>query len=146
METRSSAGTAAPVGVFFSRSSGKLFRVRVPWLWAIAWLQVALLSAFVANAAAQYWTGMTLIVPAFVVGLCGGTVYVQTQVAIDVDVVKEHRELALATACAGNPAGILLADVTGLFIQWCLFAYLAIPVAGGAEGECPFPISRRPHA
>lgn len=128
---------AYQVGVFCSRSSGKLFKLRVPWLWAVAWVQVGLLSAFVADAATQWWVGETLILPAFVVGLCGGLVYVQTQVAIDTDVPPQHRELALATACAGNPAGILLADVTGLFIQWCLFAHLGLK-QNGAEGTCPF--------
>lgn len=99
-----------------------------------------MLTLFVADAASQYWVGRTLIAPAFVVGLCGGTVYVQTQVAIDTDVPREHRELALATACAGNPAGVLLADVTGLFIQWCLFSYLGISASVGARGgQCPFP-------
>ncbi len=128
------------VGVFFSRSAGKLFRLRVPWLWAVAWLQVALLVAFIADGATQMWTGSVLILPAFAVGLCGGTVYVQTQVAIDLDVPPEQREVALATACAGSPAGILLADVTSLFIQWCLFAYLGIATEGAA-GECPFAVN-----
>ena len=45
----------------------------------------------------------------------------------------------------GTPAGILLADLTGLVVQWCLFKANGIPLAngGGAVGNatasrCPF--------
>lgn len=80
-------------------------------------------------------TGGSLLAPALVVGLFGGTVYIQTCLAIDRELPRRERELALATISVGSPIGILLADISGLVIQWCLFAYLGIPSAGGA---CPF--------
>ena len=36
----------------------------------------------------------------------------------------------------GSPLGILLADATGLLLQWCLFRFRGIPIAGGG-GWCP---------
>ena len=52
------------MGVFLSRSSGTLFRLRRPALWAVAWLQVANLAFFVADGALQFWVGPTLTLPA----------------------------------------------------------------------------------
>ena len=73
-------------------------------------LQVANLVFFVADGALQFWTGVSLTIPAL-----------------------------------GTPAGILLADLTGLVVQWCLFKANGIPLAngGGAVGNatasrCPF--------
>ena len=59
-------------------------------------------------------------------------------VAIDRELPEYQRELALSTASVGSPVGILMADVTGLFLQWCLFAHLGLQLDGG--GECPFPV------
>ena len=66
-----------------SRSAGKLCRLRLAVLWALAWLQVLLLVGFVADGATQRWVGASLLAPAGVVGLLGGTLYVQTALAID---------------------------------------------------------------
>ena len=77
-------------------------------------LQVANLVFFVADGALQFWTGVSLTIPALLVGCCAGTLYVQTFTAIDRELEPCKRELALSTASAGTPAGILLADLTGL--------------------------------
>ena len=131
---------AYQVGVLVSRSCGKLCRLRLAVLWALAWLQVLLLVGFVADGATQRWVGPSLFAPAGVVGLLGGTLYVQTALAIDTDLPPAQREIALATASVGSPIGILLADVSGLFIQWCLFAFLGIHGGGQGKavtGHCP---------
>ena len=79
-----------------------------------------------------------------VVGLLGGTLYVQTALAIDSDLPYEQRELALSFFSFGAPIGILLADVTGLFIQWCLFAALGLHGAHDTTADvarkCPLPV------
>lgn len=130
------------MGVFLSRSSGTLFRLRRPALWAVAWLQVANLAFFVADGALQFWVGPTLTLPALLVGCCAGTNYVQTFTAIDRELEPAKRELALSTASAGTPAGILLADLTGLVVQWCLFKANGIALASDAGNAtswyCPF--------
>ena len=108
-------------------------------------LQVANLVFFVADGALQFWTGVSLTIPALLVGCCAGTLYVQTFTAIDRELEPCKRELALSTASAGTPAGILLADLTGLVVQWCLFKANGIPLANGdgamgnvTASRCPF--------
>lgn len=59
-----------------SRSSGRLFTLSLGWLWALAWLQVAMLALFVADGATQLVTGYALLLPATAVGLLGGVNYV----------------------------------------------------------------------
>ena len=69
----------------------------------------------------------------------------QTFTAIDRELEPCKRERALSTASAGTPAGILLADLTGLVVQWCLFKANGIPladcngaVANVTVSHCPF--------
>ena len=105
-------------------------------------LQVSNLAFFVADGALQFWTGASLAIPALLVGCCAGTLYVQTFTAIDRELEPCKRELALSTASAGTPAGILLADITGLVVQWCIFKANGISLAGAAANSttsrCPF--------
>ena len=129
------------VGVLISRSSGRLFTLSLGWLWALAGLQVAMLVLFGADGATQLLVGYVLLLPAMVVGLLGGVNYVQTFMAIDRELPPRLRELALSTASVGSPVGILLANVSGLFIQWCLWQSLSISEEGSAGGhQCPLPI------
>ena len=120
--------------MLISRSSGELFTVGQPARWALAALQLGLLVLFVADALAQAVVGGALVAPALVVGLIGGTLYVQTFMAIDRELPPHLRELALATSSVADTTGILLADVTGLFIQWCVFGALGVEPR---SGECP---------
>ena len=60
------------------------------------------------------------------------TNYIQSMMAIDRDFAPRLREVALATVSVASPAGILLADATGLLIQWCLFRNLGL-----GDGWCP---------
>lgn len=59
--------------------------------------------------------------------------YVQTFLAVDREMPAEKREAALATCTCGDTAGVLLGELTGLIMQWCLFARLGLP----ASGQCP---------
>ena len=123
------------VGVLISRSAGRLFTLSMCMLWVAAWAQVGMLVLFVADGAAQLWRGPSLVLPALVVGLLGGTNYIQTMLAIDRCLPQRMREVALATISVGSPVGILLADATGLLLQWCLFRYHHIIISQG--GWCP---------
>ena len=123
------------VGVLISRSAGRLCTLSVLQLWVAAWLQVGMLVLFIADGAFQLWVGPSLVAPALVVGLLGGTVYVQSMLAIDRKLPRRMRELALATVSVGSPVGILLADASGLLVQWCLFRYHGLPIG---DGWCPF--------
>ena len=125
---------AYQVGVLISRSSGELFTIGHAARWALAVLQLVLLVLFVADALAQAVVGDALVAPALGVGLIGGTLYVQTFMAIDRELPPDKRELALATSSVADTTGILLADVTGLYVQWCVFDALAIQPR---SGECP---------
>jgi len=98
-------------------------------------LQIVFLVLFVWNGAAQAWVGMSLIVGSMCVGLVGGTLYIQIALLIDSEVEPSMRELALSTASVGEPLGIILSDVAGIFIQACLYQKLGIP---GATATCPF--------
>ena len=128
---------AYQIGVFISRSAGKLCSLSTLALWGAALAQVGLLALFVAIGATQAWVGPSLLAPALVVGLLGGTLYVQTCLAIDRTLPARERELALATVSVGTPIGILAADATGLLLQWCLFRVRHLPIAHGG-GWCPF--------
>ena len=59
------------------------------------------------DAASQMFTGYLLAVPALLVGLLGGTLYVQMFMAIDREGAEDIREAALATCTWGDTAGIL---------------------------------------
>ena len=129
---------AYQAGVLTSRSSGKLCTLSLSTLWLLAVLQCVLLALFIADGAAQQWTGASLSAPAFLVGLLGGTSYVQTCLAIDraKDLNRRSRELALAAISVGAPIGIVLADFTGLVIQSCLMQAHHLHIDGGARW-CP---------
>ncbi len=125
------------VGVLLSRASGLCFTIPRPVLLSLVALQIALLAAFVSDAATQIWVGYTLGAPALLVGLIGGALYVQTFLAVDRELPAEKREAALATCTCGDTAGVLAGEFTGLLMQWCLFERLSLP----ASGQCPMPIT-----
>mmetsp|Transcript_9386 Transcript_9386/g.19211 ORF Transcript_9386/g.19211 Transcript_9386/m.19211 type:complete len:264 (-) Transcript_9386:316-1107(-) len=122
------------VGVFISRSSGLFIVVPRKILNVLVVVQVALLAWFGANAAMQMQTGYVLGAPSFLVGLIGGTLYVQMFMAIDREVAEDTRETALATCTCGDTAGILAGEFTGWAMQLCLFDYLGL---SAHHGSCP---------
>mmetsp|Transcript_338 Transcript_338/g.499 ORF Transcript_338/g.499 Transcript_338/m.499 type:complete len:103 (-) Transcript_338:43-351(-) len=66
------------------------------------------------------WNGCYLF--AFFVGLLGGAVYVHgyKRICIDFPIIAE-REFALASASVAESLGVVMADVSGLFLQACLY-------------------------
>jgi hypothetical protein len=119
--------------VLISRSSGLVLVVPRRILNVLALLEVALLLAFSGDAAAQYLTGCSLGAFALVVGLLGGTVYVQMFMAVDREVAEEAREVALATCTCGDTAGILAGELTGWALQIILFDHLGLSAHGGRD-------------
>lgn len=65
----------------------------------------------------------------FVTGLLGGAVYVNAFTLISKEQPEDKKELALTAASIGDSFGIILADVSGLFIQACLYKQLGIPAS-----------------
>ena len=124
-------------GVLVSRASGMLFTLPRPVIHALVVLQVALLVAFVGDAATQTITGWPLHAGALAVGLIGGTLYVQMFLLVDREVPPAKREAALATCTCADTAGVLVGEFTGLLAQLCLFDHLNLP----ARGHCPWPMS-----
>lgn len=118
--------------VLLLRPVSRLCRARV----GFAVLQLGFLVFYTADSVAQFWTGWSLLVPAFATGLLGGASYISTWSAINKEVAEERRELALAATTVAMNFGILAADVTGLFVQWCLFHHNGIGDQAG--GKCPF--------
>ena len=128
------SGWVYQFGVLISRSSGTLYEASVHLLAGYAFLQVLLLVFFYFVASTQFWYGWALLVPCFVVGLLGGSVYVQSYTRIARDVPKELREFSLTACSMADTVGIVVADVCGLYIQSCLFRANDIP---GAVVGCP---------
>jgi hypothetical protein len=102
---------------------------------ALVFVQVALLAGFGLDAATQSITGLALGAPALSLGLIGGSLYVQTFMAIDREVAEEMREAALATCTCGDTAGVLAGEFTGWLMQICLFEHLGI---GTTNSSCPW--------
>jgi len=123
------------VGVFVSRSSGLLLQPTVATLWLMPILQCAFWGFFAADSVQHFWYGWTVLMPAFVVGLLGGAVYVNAFTLIDRNLSPEYRELALSATSFGVDAGILVGNVAGLVCQWCLFQ--ANNISSETSGTCP---------
>ena len=144
------------VGVFVSRSSGTLFTVSLPLLWALPLLQCANLVLFVVSAATLASTvfvthdiqGDELVAPTnwlyspmlfygvcLYTGLLGGAVYVHGYKRIVLDKPPEEAEFALAATSVAESIGVLVADITGLFMQSCLYKANGL---SGAVATCPF--------
>jgi battenin len=132
------------LGVFCSRSSGTLFEVSMPVLWVMPGLQVLNLVFF--SWAAMHGDGTSTTGPwwydetvfhclAFYAGLLGGAVYVHGYVRIVKDVDPLHTEFALAATSVAESIGILVADISGLVLQSCIYQAHGID---GALLTCPF--------
>jgi CLN3 protein len=137
------------LGVFCSRSSGTLLEVSMPVLWVMPGLQVLNLVFFswaalhgdgapysIANGTGHWWYDETVFhCLAFYAGLLGGAVYVHGYVRIVKDVDPLHTEFALAATSVAESIGILVADLSGLVLQSCIYQAHDID---GALLTCPF--------
>jgi battenin len=146
------AGWWYQTGVFLSRSSGHLMTVNMTVLWILPALQVWNLILFCYTAAAAgyddhhndendallaswLYQQPVLLLGAFTTGLLGGAVYVHGYKRITADYDKGQVELALSATSVAEGLGVLVADVTSLFIQSCLYQ---IHDLSGAIVTCPF--------
>ena len=114
-------------GVFVSRSSGRLLSANRGMLWLMPALQCGMLAFFYLDAMHQFWSGWSLLAPAFATGLLGGAVYVNAFTLIDREVEKAYREFALTTASVADSIGIISADVSSMWLQACLYKSLGFP-------------------
>ena len=121
-------------GVFLSRSSGTIYQASMAVFWLMPLLQCANLVFFSFIAATHFWYDYSLLILCFYVGLLGGGVYVNGYLRINSDLPKSVREFALATVSVADTIGIVVADISGLFIQSCLYKTNGI---GGAVVQCP---------
>ena len=121
-------------GVFMSRSSGAFFTAPLWMLWLMPVLQTLNLVVFYFIATYHFWYNYSLLFACFYVGLLGGSVYVHAYTRICKDLPVAVREFALATASVADGFGIVLADISGLFIQSCLYRSNGI---NGAVVSCP---------
>lgn len=127
--------TQYQIGVFVSRSSGALFTAPMFLLWIMPFLQVINLAFFYYVAMNQVFNNFyVLILLCFYVGLLGGGVYVNAYMRMNKDLPLSKREFALSTASVADSLGILIADLSGLFIQSCLYTHHGIK---GAVVNCP---------
>ena len=122
------------LGVFLSRSSGAFFTAPMWLLWLMPLLQTVNLIFFYFVAVYKILYNYVLLLPAFFVGLLGGAVYVSGYQRINKDMPLSLREIALSTSSLADSCGILLADVSGLFIQACIYQHHEID---GALVKCP---------
>lgn len=122
-------------GVFISRSSGTLFIAPLYILWLMPALQIINVGFFWWVAKYQVFYNFYLLIPAFYVGLLGGSVYVNGYTRISSDIPLERREFALSSTSVAEGLGIVSADIVGLFLQSCLYEIHDIK---GAVVSCPF--------
>ena len=123
------------VGVFVSRSSGALFTAPMWVVWLMPCLQTMNLIFFSIVATSHFWYDYSLLPVCFYVGLLGGGVYVHGYTRINKDLPPHMREFALSTTSIADDLGVVMADVSGLFIQSCLYKANDLD---GALVSCPF--------
>ena len=123
------AGFAYQLGVFISRSSGTLLQLTSRMLLVLSLVQMILLGFFCCVAAFHIWYNWSLLIWCFIVGLCGGAVYVNAFTLIAESVDSSIAEFALSAASVADTFGILLADIAGVFLQGCLYSRNGIPGA-----------------
>uniref|UniRef100_A0A7S0AUP9 Battenin n=1 Tax=Minutocellus polymorphus TaxID=265543 RepID=A0A7S0AUP9_9STRA len=121
-------------GVFLSRSSGTVYQASMAVFWLMPILQCMNLVFFTVLAATHFWYDYTMLILCFYVGLLGGGVYVNGFLRINSDLPRSVREFALATVSVADTIGIVVADISGLFIQSCLYQRNGI---AGAVVQCP---------
>ena len=103
-------------------------------LWLMPILQCINLVFFYNIAVWHFWYNYSLLILCLYVGLLGGGVYVNGYMRINMDLPLSIREFALSTASVADGFGIMFADISGLFIQSCLYRANGID---GAVVNCP---------
>jgi battenin len=125
-------------GVFVSRSSGTFYTAPMWVLWLMPALQsinVLFFSTVASHPDASWIYNPTALYPlCFYVGLLGGAVYISGYKRICADLPVPHREFSLSATSVAEGAGILVADILGLFIQSCLYQVNGLQ---GAVMSCP---------
>jgi len=120
-------------GVFLSRSSGTLWQAEKKTLWAMPIAQILFLLFFILVSIFKVVYNWWLLVPCFVTGLLGGSVYVNAFTLISRDVQPEMKEFSLAAASVADSSGIALADCVGIILQGCIFKANGL---SGADFQC----------
>lgn len=129
-------------GVWVSRSSGTLVTVNMTGLWIMPALQVVNLILFSVTATTGtavplgfLYQKPVLLSISFYTGLLGGAVYVHGYKRIVADVPAQYTEFALSSTSVAESLGIVMADISGLFLQSCLYRSNGL---NGALVQCPF--------
>jgi battenin len=109
-------GALYQLGVFISRSSLALFRIRA--LYIPSFLQVLNLVVLIAHAMYPLIPNVYFVF-AIVLweGLLGGLVYVSTYAAVREDIPEEDREFSLGAVTVSDSAGICLAGFIGVGLE-----------------------------
>jgi battenin len=115
-------GALYQLGVFISRSSLALFRIRT--LYIPSMLQVLNLALLTAHALYPFIPSVYFVF-AIVLweGLLGGLVYVSTYAAVREEVPEEEREFSLGAVSVSDSAGICLAGFLGVGMESALCSW-----------------------
>jgi battenin len=109
-------GALYQLGVFISRSSLALFRIRT--LYIPSFLQVGNLALLTVQALVPFLPNVYFVFAiVFWEGLLGGLVYVSTYAAVREDVPDEEREFSLGAVSVSDSAGICLAGFLGVAME-----------------------------
>ena len=109
-------GALYQLGVFISRSSLALFRIKT--LYVPSFLQVANLALLTAQALVWFLPNVYFVfIIVFWEGLLGGLVYVSTYAAVREDIPEEEREFSLGAVSVSDSAGICLAGFLGVAME-----------------------------
>ena len=113
-------------GVLIARSSGFLWTPTRGRLWVMPMVQVVLFTFFTLNAFYMLWYDWSLLVLCFLVGLQGGAVYVGGFTLISREVDSKLREFSLSAASLADSFGIVVGDISAIFIQRALYKHYNI--------------------
>jgi battenin len=109
-------GALYQLGVFISRSSLALFRIRA--LYIPSFLQVLNLIVLIAHAMHPFIPNVYFLFAVVLwEGLLGGLVYVSTYAAVREDIPEEDREFSLGAVTVSDSAGICLAGFIGVGLE-----------------------------
>lgn len=112
----STYGALYQLGVFISRSSLALFRIRT--LYIPSFLQVGNLVVLTLQALFFFLPNVYFVFAiVFWEGLLGGLVYVSTYAAVREEVEEEEREFSLGAVSVSDSAGICLAGFLGVGLE-----------------------------